>query len=273
MSAFTRPRGLLRPTGGRRPGPLRSPWHVGGPRGATRGSRAERRAARRAVRQALSAVRLAPGAPVRIVVCEDLSGSMDSIAVMREAVLEGLLGWAHRNLGPDDELAVVSFGGDACVRLPPSPPARGSTLADPALHSYATMLGPTWELISAFPGTNHLTVAVLISDGLVSDLTQAGGRAAAGSAGVDGVALLIPASGSFGDAAPLSWRSAYPDDPAHVVGGGDGGLATAVVEAIAVATGRDVHGIGLTGRATPDSPSGITSGDNTIDKQIDKEIA
>ncbi|MCX2966849.1 hypothetical protein [Gordonia aquimaris] len=251
MSAvFRAPVGLERPTGGRAPSPLRSPWPLAEPIGSKKPSRRERHAAR----QVLGRVTLAPGTPLRLWIIGDDSGSMMSVAGPREAAVLELMRWAQRHLGPEDEIGVIAFGGDACVRMEPASVCDKMTLDEPELTSYATMLGPTWQLIAGFPRTDKLTLAVLVSDGLVADLTGPGSRVNAMAAGINGVTLLIPSECSFTGGVPGSWSAAFPDDPARVIDSSAPALATEVVASIAALTGRDARGIGLSG-AVPDSQS------------------
>ena len=249
--AFRVPVGLHRPVGTLAPALPGSPWPLAAPVTAGKVSRRDLRA----VRKALGSVTLAPGNPIRLLLIEDLSGSMETIAGLREAVLRGLLGWARRSLGTDDEVAVLSFGGDACVRLPPTSARDEVALNDPELASYATLLGPTWQLVAGFPRTETSTLAVLISDGLVCDLAGAGGRVNATAAGVNGIALLVPSTGSFTGGIPTSWTAAFPDGLASVVDTSAAThLATEVVGAIAALTGRAARGIGMSGEGTTTQP-------------------
>lgn len=240
-SVFCAPVGLRQPTGTCAPAQVQSPWPLAPPPQVGRPARSELRA----VHRALGSVTMSPGDPMRLLLAEDNSGSMTPIAGLREAVLRGLLRWSQTNLGGEDEIAVIAFGGDACIRRSPSPARDKIGLTDPALRSYATMLGPTWHLASTFRRTDKPTLAVLISDGLVADLTGAGGQRGATAAGIDSTALLIPSEGSFTGGVPASWTAAFPDSSAEVVDAGGGThLAAAVVNAIATLTGRTTRGIG-----------------------------
>lgn len=246
IPVFRVPVGLQRPTGILAPRHVKCPWPLSPPPQLGRPSRAELLA----VQRALSTVEMAAGDPVRLLLMEDLSGSMSAIAGLREAVLRGLLGWSQRNLGVDDELAVIAFGGDACIRRPPKSARDKTGLEDPDLTSYATMLGPTWQLASSFPPTEKPTLGVLISDGLVADLAGAGGEVHAAAAGVDSTALLIPSEASFAGGVPASWTAAFPHGTALVVDSQSSHLANELVGAIAALTGRPTRGVGVPTKST-----------------------
>lgn len=252
------PRGASRPQGARHPRPARAPWHVPTATLPTVSGLRERRAATRAVRRTLRSLTLADGPPCRILVHEDLSGSMDAVAAAREIVLTELLSWLSAQLRPWDEVGVTSFGGDACVRLEPTPADRELVLADAALASYCTLLGSTWDLVDVFApytpragddgavlGTPR-TVSVLVSDGYIADLGAAGSRARSTAVGVDAVGLLLPDGRDR--AAPRCWTHAYPDGAVLAVDPHDAGrLAGALAELIAELTGREL----VDGRTPP----------------------
>ena len=140
-----------------------------------------------------------------------------------------------------DELALTSFGGDACTRLEPTPIGEKQKVVDARLASYATMLGPTWQLVGGFPTTELRTVCVAISDGLVADLGREGGRAAASAAGVDEVVLVLPGTGAYDGEAPRCWTQAFPDDEVRYVDATDAAqLARAMAQIVADVTGREL---------------------------------
>lgn len=241
MNCFETPGGLRQPLGLAPLTAARSPWPLSPPLASTRRPAG---ADRRAVARELRRLTLGPGGtPVRICVVEDLSGSMGSIASAREAVVRGLLAWCETRLAPEDELALISFGGDAYVRLQPTPVGEAQRLVDARLASYATMLGPTWGLVGAFPATELRTVCVVISDGLVADLGRGGSRAAATGAGVDDVVLVLPGAGAYEGEAPRCWTQAFPgDDVRHVDATDAAQLTRTMAQIVADATNRELLG-------------------------------
>jgi hypothetical protein len=216
----------------------------------------------------LRGLSLGPGLPCRIVVLEDLSGSMSSIAPAREVVLAELLDWLGRNLQAADEISVMSFAGDACVRLPPTPVDTRLRLSLPRLTSYTTMLAPAWALVGAMPRFEpsdaqgvrmpDRSVSVLISDGMVADLQGRGGEAGARESGLDAEALLLPIEGDVEDRkAPPCWTAAFPDSTTYAVDAADSAaLALDLARAISGLTGRSLQGSAL---QTPE-PAGSVAG-------------
>lgn len=82
---------------------------------------------------------------LRLVIANDVSGSMSDFAGARDAALHQLVDWAPRNLRPDDELSIVDFAADAAVRLPVSPVRTiGPAAASPAVvhDGSETLLAP-----------------------------------------------------------------------------------------------------------------------------------
>lgn len=156
---------------------------------------------------------------LRVLVANDVSGSMSSYTAARQAALSQFLTWAPRQLRPDDEIGVIDFAGDATWARTPDPvtnatgpsPARGLTGGGTALH-------PVLDVAATAPATTCRTWLLLLSDGHLSDTpaTDVHARQALAAAGIDEVSLLVPDPSIT---VPPAWENALPfAAPVHVEG-------------------------------------------------------
>jgi hypothetical protein len=180
---------------------------------------------------------------VRVVVGNDVSGSMYDVAAARDSALADFLAWAPGNLRDDDELGVVDFAGAAAWSREPAligdVAGRGAT--DDVYQGDQTLFTPVLDLIAALPDTSCRTALLLFSDAQFADLPQGEqeGRALVQAAGVHDVLLLVP--GQDIDVSVL-WSPVYPGSEPQYFDGLDAdetGLTLAGV--IAGLTGQELE--------------------------------
>jgi hypothetical protein len=157
-----------------------------------------------------------PRGPVclRMVVANDVSGSMVAFTQARENALGQFVSWAQANLRGDDELGVLDFaGGASWTRRPAAIGQVASAVAGTGAASNpnpsSTALQPVLDATAALPPTTCDTVLVLLSDGVYQDLPPDAdaGLASLRAAGVHDLALLVP-SGDI--EIPREWTAAFP---------------------------------------------------------------
>jgi hypothetical protein len=179
---------------------------------------------------------------LRMVVGNDVSGSMTDFAAARESALSDFLGWAPDNLRPNDEVGVIDFAGAASWTRVPTP-IGSSAVRGPARDVYVgdqTLLMPVLDRVAELPSSPCHTVLVLFSDAQLSDLppTEEEGRSVLQAAGLDGVVLLVP--GDDIDV-PDVWTTVFPAAEPQSFDGLDAdetGLTVASV--VAELTGQDL---------------------------------
>lgn len=148
---------------------------------------------------------------VRLVIAADVSGSMTKLAKPRDEAITKLLAWAPANLRPDDEIALVTFGTDSAIVIPPTrvdaPPVR----TDIAVPAGSTNLAPLVNAIDSLPPTRCRTALLLIGDGQFGDLPGDEATATAQLAGarVDTLDFLVPGRTDI----PKQWKTIYPSAP------------------------------------------------------------
>ncbi|TFV66835.1 VWA domain-containing protein [Blastococcus sp. CT_GayMR20] len=180
---------------------------------------------------------------LRLVVGNDVSGSMSDFADARESALRDFLSWAPRNLRDDDELGVVDFAGAAAWTRQPTP------VAEPAVRGAAadvyqgdqTLLAPVLALAQALPPSHCRTALLLFSDAQLADLPQAEqeGRAAVQAAGVHDVVLLVP--GEDIDV-PEAWGTSFPAaEPRYFDGLDADETGLTVASVVAELTGQELQ--------------------------------
>ena len=176
---------------------------------------------------------------LRLVLASDHSGSMTELQVARDQAIAQLFGWAPRNLRPNDEIAVVTFAGDAVTTLQPTaigqlqPP--GTATPDPR----HTRLLPVLDQLTTFPATRCRSALVVMGDGWFSDLPadSASGTQALHDAGIDEVALLVPGRTDT----PEEWLQVFPSAPAQVFDGrSPDATGLVIAQQLARWTGQDL---------------------------------
>lgn len=156
---------------------------------------------------------------LRLVVANDVSGSMIQFATPRQSALAQFMSWAPANLRADDEVGVLDFAATSVwTRSPrvvsdPTPPGVGAPAGG------STELKPVLTLLATLPPTACRTAVMFLSDGQVADLpTVDRSRQALVTARIDDLTLLVPSSGIE---TPKSWNQAFPSAVGVVFDGSD----------------------------------------------------
>ena len=145
---------------------------------------------------------------LRLVIAEDVSGSMSEYSAARAQAITALLTWAPGQLRADDELAVVTFAASATTRMQPTPVGqKSSPVADAPSDGVDTLLTPVVDAAATFPETSCHTHLLVVGDGLISDPVEAGDLARLSASGIDSVGLLMPSPDLH---APEEFRAAFP---------------------------------------------------------------
>lgn len=176
---------------------------------------------------------------LRLVIASDLSGSMADLQEPRDRAVAQLLGWAPANLRANDELALVSFAGDARTNLAPTPVDRLTAPVPDAPGANSTRLTPLLGAVRAFPDTRCRTALLILGDGVFEDLpgSETDATASLFAAGVDEIALLVPGQT---EVSPV-WRERYPASPPRVFDGRDpDATGLAIAEQLARFTGQQL---------------------------------
>lgn len=176
---------------------------------------------------------------LRLVIADDVSGSMSQFSAARQQALAEFLRWAPNNLRPDDELGVLNFAAEAkWDRQPAEIGVNRRSSGVTAIDGQNTLLTPVLSLVSALPSSPCDTELLLLSDAQLSDLPvdATAGRGALLDRNVHGIALLVPGSAIQ---VPSQWTQAFPEAEPRVfdgLNGQDTGLTFAA--AIAQVTGQ-----------------------------------
>jgi hypothetical protein len=180
---------------------------------------------------------------LRLIVGNDVSGSMNDFAAARDSALADFLAWAPDNLRDDDELGVVAFAGAAAWTREPAPVVHAAARRPPVnVHQGdQTLISPVLALVAALPATPCRTALLLFSDAQLADLPpeEEQGRAAVQAAGVHDVQLLVPGEEIE---VPDLWTTSFPAAAPQYFDGldaDDTGLAVASV--IAGLTGQELE--------------------------------
>jgi hypothetical protein len=171
---------------------------------------------------ALNDLRLVgPRGPVclRIVIADDISGSMTKFASARNAAVEEMRRWAGHNLRPDDQIGVLQFAVNAGWQSGPgsaTPSPHASVVHD----GINTNLNPVLQLVQALPASSCDTALVLVSDAQLADLPAdpVAGRRALEAGHVHDLFLLAP--GQSIDVPP-AWTTAFPEAEPRRFNGND----------------------------------------------------
>lgn len=185
----------------------------------------EERKPRSLVESYLSGIR-GPGC-VRVVIANDMSGSMTKFTRPRQQALGQLLEWVPRNLRGDDELAVVAFSGETFIDMPPTTIADGPELQGVPNPTDGTSLTSLLGVVGGLPVSRCVTSLFLLSDGIFTFLLPDGtftddlpdadtARAMLRNAGVSELFLLVP-----GKKIPLNpgWAGVFPYAPPSIFDG------------------------------------------------------
>jgi hypothetical protein len=184
---------------------------------------------------------------LRLVIGQDVSGSMRDFDAARDQALDQLVRWTGENLRENDELAIVDFAAEAKVRLPPTriDASPGTGTPTGAADGVDTLLNPVLDMIRAFPPTACDTALVLLSDAQLTDVppTATDGNAALTGARVRDLKLLAPGREIE---VPPQWQFAFPIAAPVFFDGLD-------PDATALAIGRTI--VGLTGQKLAARPA------------------
>jgi hypothetical protein len=191
---------------------------------------------------------------LRVVIADDVSGSMRNYASSRELAVRALLGWIPKNLRADDEIAVADFAQDAGTRLAPTQVGDLTASTVPGTASARdgtyTWLQPLLGEIDGWPVSQCDVALLLFSDAQVvldaeagpptllpSD--EAGGRSLARSHHLHAVRLLVPDPDIE---VPPTWVQGFPEAaPLRFHGRDADETARAVAQAIAGLTGQQLE--------------------------------
>lgn len=147
----------------------------------------------------------------RIVVANDVSGSMSEFAEPRSNALTQLLTWSPSNLRPTDEIGVLDFAGSAAwVRTPASVTnAATGTPVDPRSLGGGTSLEPVIAAVAALPASRCATSLWLLSDAQYPDYAPSvdAARETLAAADIHRIPLLVPSADITVDPA---WETTYP---------------------------------------------------------------
>jgi len=159
---------------------------------------------------------------LRLVLANDVSGSMSNYAAAREQSMTALLDWLPKNLKGDDEVAVIDFAQTAATKIPPtmaSTLVSGHTMAGAGvMDGDHTWFAPVLTQMDSWPKTNCDIALVLLSDAqfvlsaendppLSLPVDADGGRHLAQQHHIHDVRLLVPDPGID---VPPDWENAFP---------------------------------------------------------------
>lgn len=175
--------------------------------------------------------------PVSLAILLDESGSFAGYAHVRRQVLDQLADWAPDNLQPDDLVTVVSFAGDAEIKL------ATTSVADLAVHSpayQATSLGdgteiqPALKLLATSTEAARAPVSLIaVTDTRISDANPTPIRQLVRDLGASTMSVITPTG------IEDSWRDAFPwEIELDAAADNADQTALAVGEAFAHATGQ-----------------------------------
>ena len=157
---------------------------------------------------------------VRLAVLADSSGSMRGYAQPRAAAVQEILRWAPANLRAGDQIVVVEWAGSAATTLPPVDAAAGASgrLQDPGVLADGSSIVSGLDELAAAGASPCETVAVVVSDGLVTETERAVVDAAVRRAGVGSVVLMLPSPDLD---VPPAWTDVLPGAEVVRTDGGD----------------------------------------------------
>ena len=179
---------------------------------------------------------------LRVIVIRDQSGSMRGYETARDAAMQALIQWSAKpdTLRPDDELAILDFGGTAAVALTTttlqslhattSPPA---TVVDPSGSDINTAIA----LLPQLPATTCHTSLIVLSDGLIGPLTD-DTRTRLSQHQVTNLTLILPDTTTV----PAQWDTAFPYGTTLNAPANDSNQTSiAVAQAIASSTNQELQ--------------------------------
>ncbi len=175
---------------------------------------------------------------IRLALLADESGSMARYTTPRAAAVEEVLHWAPANLRPDDELAVIDWGGTAAAGLPTTPTARlpAAGLTQPAIDPTGSALTTAVTALAGQPASRCRTLAAVISDGLIAETDPAAMLTSLQHADVDQIRLLRPSPKL---PTPDRWTRILPYAPSTAFHGRDPtNTALTFGKLLATATGQ-----------------------------------
>lgn len=157
---------------------------------------------------------------VRLILANDISGSMTQFSAPREDALQQLLTWSPKNLRADDEVAVLDFSGQAMVTMAPSAVGSGPAPRMRSQQFAGTSLAELLRAVTDLPATPCSSALVLLSDGILHDRPDDSetARNQLVSAGLHTVDLLIPGDTIETDE---EWPQVYPYAPPTRFDGND----------------------------------------------------
>ena len=160
----------------------------------------------------LASVRLAgPRGPgcIRLIIGNDVSGSMTAFATARSGALSEIRDWARQNLRSDDQIGVLDFAVNAGWEATPDGGSEGPP-ASVVHDGMDTDLDPVVDLVGQLPASSCETALVLLSDAQLADLprTADDGRGLLRGQTISDVFLLVPGSAIQ---VPRQWTTAFPE--------------------------------------------------------------
>lgn len=180
---------------------------------------------------------------IRLVVAEDVSGSMAAFSTARDRAISQFLSWAPTNLRADDEIGVISFAGTASWRIPPVRVGKPPKIVAAAGLGNGTNFRPVVRLAgnsATGPCEIHL---VMLSDAQVADIpaSAGGARTLLQDAGITEIYLLVP--GENVDVFP-GWEVVYPAAPPKRFDGMDADTTgVEFAKVVAKATGQSLDAV------------------------------
>jgi hypothetical protein len=136
---------------------------------------------------------------LRIVLANDVSGSMQDFAAARDDALQQLFSWLKKNLRPNDQVAMIDFAAVANIRMQPTQVSRLDSLpaAVGATDGTYTYFKPVLADISMFQPTTCDTAVLVLSDAQLIDLpiNEAAGQQLLAAHHIDRIRLLVPGAG------------------------------------------------------------------------------
>lgn len=177
---------------------------------------------------------------LRVVLAADVSGSMAHLAGPRDRAVDELLSWAQFNLRADDELALISFAGDASLDIPPTRIGDKAARSGSTVGDGGTRLAPVLSAVESLVSSRCRTALLLMGDGQFEDLPsdERTGREQLAAAGVDTFLFLVPGATDT----PAQWGEQYPyAPPVSFDGSNPDATAMAFGRQLAILTGQHLQ--------------------------------
>lgn len=149
---------------------------------------------------------------LRMILAEDVSGSMTAYSSARSAALADIRTWSAKNLRRGDQVGVIDFAGNAVWQSQPTSVDALPGASSGQLDANGTSIMPVLGLVGALPQSSCDTALTFLSDGLMSDLptTSKAGLTDLSREHIHDLFWLVP-----GRSIPISdtWTHAFPVAP------------------------------------------------------------